>query len=118
MLASCSSGPDLRSERPFRLRCTQNDIQGYVLLVNPLLSKVTTYDPESRTIYLTSYEFAVKTPFRFEFRYELNGVERAFSINRFTGGITIGLKGDLKPLPDDTKCQFESLKRPLLHVFR
>lgn len=106
------------SERPFRLRCTQNAVQGYALLINPRLSKVTSYDPESRTIHLITYEFAVKKPLRFEFRYELNGVKRAFSINRFTGGITFGLEGDLKPLPDDTKCQFESLQGLSLHVFR
>lgn len=97
------------SDRPFRLRCTQNAVQGYVLLVNPALSKATSYDPESRTIYLITYEFAAKTPLRFEFRYELNGIKRAFSINRFTGGITFGHEGDLKALPDNTKCQFESL---------
>ena len=97
------------SDRPFRLRCTQNGLRSYALLVNPALLETKSYDPDTRVIYLISYEFAVKTPLRFEFRYELNGVKRVFSINRLTGGITLGLKGDLKPLPEDTKCSFEGL---------
>ena len=97
------------SDKPFRLRCTQNGAKSYVLFVNPALLQTKSYDIETRTIYLITYELTVITPLRFEFRYELNGVKRAFSINRLTGGITFGLEGDLKPLPDDTKCRFEGV---------
>ena len=116
-LASCSSGHDLMSNKPFRITCVEEGKENSsVLVASPDLPQATVMITGSKKVPELTYELAVKTPIRFELRRSLgNKVSHVISINRQSGEISTGnishRQGsiDLTPLPENIKCSTEKL---------
>ena len=119
-LASCSGGHDLMSNKPFRMTCVEDGKEaGAVLLVSPDLPQATLLTPLSKVMPEVTYELAVKTPVRFEFRLPMGaGISGVISIDRESGEVSTGTirpaEGStslaLTPMPENTKCTFETLQ--------
>lgn len=115
-LASCSSGHDLMSDKPFRMTCSEDGKDDGVVVVSPDLPQATVLLPGSKVMPEVTYELAVKTPVRFEIRRKsADGMNHVISINRETAEVSFGNVheavgfSDIKPIPDTTKCGFETL---------
>ena len=113
LLAACSGGHDLMSDKPFRITCVEEgkDADPVVILVSPDLPQATVLLAGSKVMPELTYELVKKTPIRLELRRK----GHVISINRETAQISMGvLDGDevvaqLKPLPGNSRCSVETL---------
>ena len=107
------------SKKPFRMTCAEDGKKtGDVMLVSPDLPQATVLFPGSKAMPEVTYELAVKTPVRFEFRLPMGaGISGVISIDRESGEVSTGTirpaEGStslvLTPMPENTRCTFETL---------